>query len=214
MTGLLEVARRAAAHLWRLPAADRRGGSESARRLRRHRFSRLQFQAREPDAEARHPGRLLHQPAALGVAAGPPQDDAPARRSGARDLSVRGGDLPAGGHPGRMGRASAVRRRAAAAAARRVSLAPRSRSVAAGGGAAARQPGQRGTRDPAGPRARVGDPPSPGAAGAVRRWPGRRMSPTSSSRRSRRSSRRSRRVDGAADACSRRRTSRSSPPGR
>ena len=102
---------RAAAHLRRLPPADRRRDGAEARRVRRHRLSRLQFPPRARDAEARRPGRLLHQPAAVGLAAGADEDDAADRRSRAGHLSVRRRDLPARGRPGRVGRPSAARRR-------------------------------------------------------------------------------------------------------
>ena len=55
--------------------------------------------ARARAAQARRAGRLLHQPAALGVAPRPDEDDAPDRRSGAGDLPVRGGDLREAGVP-------------------------------------------------------------------------------------------------------------------
>ena len=81
-------------------------------------FPGLQLSAGAPRPQARHPGRLLHQPADLGVAAGPAEDDPRDRRPRARDLSVRGSDLPRGGRAGGVRRPSAGRSRAAASAAR------------------------------------------------------------------------------------------------
>ena len=88
---------RRAAHLRDLPppGAGRRGAS--ARRVRRHRFSRFQLPARARDAQARRPGRVLHQPAVVGVAPRPDEDDAADCRSGAGDFPVRAADLRAGG---------------------------------------------------------------------------------------------------------------------
>ena len=62
---------------------------------------------RRPCTPSRHPGRLLHQPPALGVAAAADADVAAAGRRDARHLPVRARDLPAGrdtrdrfvGHP-------------------------------------------------------------------------------------------------------------------
>ena len=53
----------------------------------------------------RRADRLLRQPAAVGVAAGPARDDPAVRRPHARDLSVRGGDLRTRGRAGRVRRA-------------------------------------------------------------------------------------------------------------
>ena len=58
-------------------------------RVRRDRLSRLQLPSRARDAAARRPGRLLHQPAAVGLAARADEDDAADRRSRAGDLPVR-----------------------------------------------------------------------------------------------------------------------------
>ena len=82
---------RAAAHLCDLPAAGARRGSDPPRRLRRDRFPGLQLHPRPRARQARRAGRLLHQPAALGVAPRPDEDDAADRRSRARHLSVRRG---------------------------------------------------------------------------------------------------------------------------
>ena len=72
-----------------------------------------------------HPGRLLRQPAALGVARRPHRDDQAVRRPDAGDFSVRGGDLREGRRAGGVRRPSAGRpRRADARPARRCS-APR-----------------------------------------------------------------------------------------
>ena len=67
------------------------------------------FRLMKRDQGARHPDRLLHQPAALGLAAGPDEDDEGAGRSRAGDLPVRGGAL-SGRRRGRaLRRASAPR---------------------------------------------------------------------------------------------------------
>ena len=95
MTGLTEALRvlpRSFAMLRRLTAAAREQRPDV---FVRHRFSRLQLPPDGGAASARHSGRLLHQPAALGVAAGPHGDDEAVRRSRAGHLSVRGGALPA-----------------------------------------------------------------------------------------------------------------------
>ena len=74
------------------------------------RFSRLQFPARARHAQARRAGRLLHQPAVVGVAARPDEDDAAHRRSRAGHLSLRGRDLPTRRRSSRMGGTPAARR--------------------------------------------------------------------------------------------------------
>ena len=81
---------RAAAHVRDVPAAGGRRGGGAPRRLRRDRLPRLQLRARPRAPQARRADRLLHQPAALGVAPRPHEDDEAARRSRAGHLSVRG----------------------------------------------------------------------------------------------------------------------------
>ena len=101
----------------RLVAAARAG---SSRRARRHRLLRLQRAAGARHQAARHSGRLLHQPADLGVASRPDQGDSRDCRSRARDLSVRGSDLSRRRRAGRVRRASADRSRSHGCVARRI----------------------------------------------------------------------------------------------
>ena len=102
--------------------------ANTPRCLRCDRLSGLQLRSRTRPEEARHPGRVLHQPAALGLASGTDGDDEAAGRTRPRDLSLRGTDLPRGRGTGRVGWASTLRRRADARAQARVPAGPRARS--------------------------------------------------------------------------------------
>ena len=66
-------------------------------------FPDFNFRLAQRGPPSRRAGRLLHQPAALGVAPRPHEDDEADRRSRAGDLSVRGGDLPEAGVSRRHG---------------------------------------------------------------------------------------------------------------
>ena len=109
VTGLLEVAR----VLPRTYATYRRLVRDAAT-VRPDVFVAIDF----PDfnfvlaralAQARRADRLLHQPAALGVAPRPHEDDAADCRPRAGHLPVRRAHLPRGRRAGRVGRASAAR---------------------------------------------------------------------------------------------------------
>ena len=114
-------------------------------------FPDFNFRLAPRAPQARRAGRLLHQPAALGVAPRPHEDDAADCRSRAGHLPVRRGDLPGSGRAGRVGRPSAARC-AAGAASRGAFLREQlgAGPDGAGGRAAAGQPPQRAARDPAG----------------------------------------------------------------
>ena len=90
-------------------------------------FPDFNFRLAHADAQARRAGRLLHQPAVLGVAAGPDEDHAAHCRSRAGHLSVRRRDLPARRRSSRMGGPSAARRVGGRGAARDLSGTPRPR---------------------------------------------------------------------------------------
>ena len=79
-------------------------------------FPGLQLQARARAAPAGRAGRVLHQPAVVGVASGTHEDDEAAGGPCAGDFSVRGTHLPGCRRAGRVGRPSAARRDAGAAA--------------------------------------------------------------------------------------------------
>ena len=114
-------------------------------------FPDFNFRLARALRQARRAGRLLHQPAAVGLAPGTDEDDEAHRRSRAGHLSRsrrRSTGAPASpvewvGHP-------LLDVAAAAAAARHLPRRPRPRPGAARRGAAARQPQQRGARHPAG----------------------------------------------------------------
>ena len=93
--------------------------AREAARARRHRLSRFQLPADAAHQAARHPGDLLRQPAALGLAARPHQDDE-ARSSIAccRSFRSRKRSISARRHRRALRRPSADRSRAAAADAR------------------------------------------------------------------------------------------------
>ena len=151
VTGLLEVARVLPRTYADLPALVAHAAETRPDVFVADRLSRLQLPPRARDAPARRAGRLLHQPAALGLAAGPDEDDAAHCRSRAGHLSVRGRDLPSGRRCQSSGsaiRCSTCRR---CRKPRDTFLCwPAAGSVEAGGCAAARQPDQRGARDPSG----------------------------------------------------------------
>ena len=116
------------------------GAGAPARRVRGHRFSRLQLPADDRAAAARRPDRLLRESSAVGVAAGSHEDDEAVRRQGARHLSVRSAALRARRHPGRVRRTSARGSRQGDAAEVRVSVGSRPQCRRSDRGAASRQP--------------------------------------------------------------------------
>ncbi len=99
----------------------------AAARLRRHRFSRLQFPLDGGAPSSRNPDRLLRQSTALGVAPGTHGDDERVRRSRAGDLPVRGGAVSACGCERAVRRSSAGRPDSHGSGSRRLSARPRSR---------------------------------------------------------------------------------------
>ena len=98
----------AAAGLGHAPGPGGAGQARSAGRAGGHRFPRFQPQARRLAASPRHPRRVLRVPAGLGLAFGAAAGAQAAGRPRAGHLSVRGGDLPRCGHPGRVRRPPAA----------------------------------------------------------------------------------------------------------
>ena len=87
VTGLSEVLR-TLPRTWRMYRhLIARGGTSAPGRLRRHRLRRLQFPARTGAAHARHPRRVLHRAATLGLASRAHAGHQALRRSRAGDLS-------------------------------------------------------------------------------------------------------------------------------
>ena len=93
VTGLTEVLRVLPRSWATMKALVQAARAEKPDALVVDRLSRLQFPADGRGQAARRAGDLLRQPAALGVARRPHQDDEEARRLRAADLSVRRSDL-------------------------------------------------------------------------------------------------------------------------
>ena len=140
----------------------------SARRAHRDRHPRLQFLAGARGQASRHPDRVLHQPADLGVAWRSHQDDEGHRGPRDRHLSVRGADLPRCGCTGDLCRTSADR---SGDARRQGGVSPPAGPVGrrADGRDPSGQPGERADADSSGPGARRRTNPGTPARRAIHR---------------------------------------------